>query len=201
MTSLDADAVARRTDRDAFRSLIRSNPFGVYLVDADFRLSEVSLGAQKVFATVHPLLGRDFEEVLRILWPDPFASDALGRFRHTLATGEPYSAPSTVEQRKDIGDVEAYDWRIERLTLPDGRYGVTCYFYDLSERQSWEKALKEGEKRLRLATDAAQLGIWSWDPTTDQVQWENDRPYEILGISRTDPPIGCLLYTSPSPRD
>jgi len=196
VTSLDADAVARRTDRDAFRSLIRSNPFGVYLVDADFRLSEVSLGAQKVFATVHPLLGRDFEEVLRILWPDPFASDALGRFRHTLATGEPYSAPSTVEQRKDIGDVEAYDWRIERLTLPDGRYGVICYFYDLSERQSWEKALKEGEKRLRLATDAAQLGIWSWDPTTDQVQWENDRPYEILGISRTDPPIGAARFTT-----
>jgi hypothetical protein len=56
------------------------------------------------------------------------------RFRHTLETGEPYISTNTTERRRDIATVESYDWRIERVTLPDGRFGVVCYFYDLTER-------------------------------------------------------------------
>ena len=130
-----------------FRHLVQYSPFGVYAVDADFRLVQVSAGAQKVFSTVRPLLGRDFAEVLRILWPEPFASEAIALFRHTLETGEPYRAPATVERRHDIGEVESYDWKIERVTLPDGRFGVVCHFYDLSERQRFEAELQERDRR------------------------------------------------------
>ncbi|HEX8914868.1 MAG TPA: PAS domain S-box protein, partial [Humisphaera sp.] len=137
-----------RRSHDTFFSLIQNNPFGVYLVDADFRLRQVSLGAQKVFEGVpRPLLGRDFGEVLRHIWAEPFASDAVALFRRTLATGEPYASPSTVERRQDLDATEAYDWRIERVTLPDGRFGVVCYFYDLSDRLRWEAALRESEAR------------------------------------------------------
>ncbi len=69
------------------------------------------------------------------MWVEPFASEALARFRRTLDTGEPYTAMRTVERRQDVPEVEAYDWRIERVTLPDGRFGVVCYFYDLTEEQ------------------------------------------------------------------
>lgn len=129
-------AIARSAE--TFASLVTSNPFGIYVVDADFRLTTVSQGAQGVFAGIDPLIGRDFDEVLNIVWPMPFAGEALARFRHTLATGEPYMAPSTVEQRGNIDAIEAYDWRIERIALPDGRFGVVCYFYDLSERNAYE---------------------------------------------------------------
>jgi PAS domain S-box-containing protein len=183
-----------RRNHDTFFALIENNPFGVYAIDADFRLRHVSLGAQKVFETVRPLLGRDFAEVLRILWPEPFVSEVIGRFRHTLDTGEAYSAPSTLERRADIGEVEAYDWRIERISLPDGRYGVVCYFYDLSERQLWEAALRGSEERLRLATEAAQLGIWTWQPDRDEVVWENARPYEIFALSPSEPPITAARF-------
>lgn len=142
-----------RRSHDTFYHLIQNNPFGVYIVDADFRLAEVSLGAQQVFRNVKPLLQRDFAEVLRAIWAEPFASEAIGRFRHTLDTGVPYLAPSTIERRLDIPAVEAYDWRIERVPLPDGRYGVVCYFYDLSERRRWEEALRLREEDLRTLTD------------------------------------------------
>jgi PAS domain S-box-containing protein len=66
---------ALRAAHDTFRQLVEGSPFGVYAVDADFRLVQVSEGAQKVFETVRPLLGRDFAQVLRILWPEPFASE------------------------------------------------------------------------------------------------------------------------------
>ena len=131
-----------RTSRDTFRNLVKHSPFGIYTVDADFRLADVSDGAQKVFSNVRPLIGRDFAEVLHILWPEPFATEAIDRFRHTLTTGEPYRAPRTIERRYDINEVESYDWKIERITMPDGRLGVVCNFYDLSERQRYEEHIR-----------------------------------------------------------
>jgi signal transduction histidine kinase/ActR/RegA family two-component response regulator len=166
---------------DTFYNLIQNNPFGVYLVDADFRLAQVSRGAQKVFANIRPLLGRDFAEVLRLIWAEPFASEAIGLFRHTLDTGEPYASPSTIEQREDTAEVEAYDWRIERITLPDGRFGVVCYFYDLSERQRWDAALHASEARRSAALAIAHLGTFEWDLRTDAVTLD-DRSREIFGL-------------------
>jgi PAS domain S-box-containing protein len=156
-------SIPTQQQQDIFYRLIARNPFGVYLIDADFRLREVSLGAQKVFANVRPLLGRDFAEVLRQVWPEPFATEAIGRFRHTLETGEAYAAPSTLQQRNDTDDVESYDWRIEQVLLPDGRPGVVCYFYDLSERQRWEAQLRESEQRFRVMANGVPLIVWVHD--------------------------------------
>lgn len=128
---------------ETFANLIDSNPFGIYLVDADFRLGRISQGARRVFSTIDHPIGRDFAEVLHMIWPDPFATEAIGIFRRTLATGEPYVSRSTVERRADSDAVEAYDWRTERVALPDGRFGVVCYFYDLSERNAYEEQLKQ----------------------------------------------------------
>ncbi|MFO1091348.1 MAG: HWE histidine kinase domain-containing protein [Hyphomicrobiales bacterium] len=121
------------------RQLVERSPFGIYVVNADFRMVQVSAGAQKAFENVKPLIGRDFAEVLRTIWIEPFATEAIDRFRHTLTTGEPYHSTHTVEPRRDIEEVQSYDWRIERLTLSDGRPGVVCHFYDLTERQRHEE--------------------------------------------------------------
>jgi len=145
-----AEAALRR-NHDTFYHLIQNNPFGIYVVDADFKLRQASLGSQKVFANVKPLIGRDFAEVIRAVWEEPFASDVITRFRHTLETGEPHAAMRTIQRRADIGEVEAYDWRIERITLPDGRFGVVCYFYDLSERQRFELARAFGAPAARTS--------------------------------------------------
>ena len=137
----DQELLARNAE--TFTNLVVSNPFGIYVVDAEFRLIEISLGAQAVFAGIVSLIGRPFDEVLHIIWPERFASEVIGRFRHTLATGEPYVSTSTIEHRANINAVEAYDWRIERIVLPDGGYGVVCYYYDLSERNAYEAKLQQ----------------------------------------------------------
>lgn len=131
-----------RAAHDTFQQLVDRSPFGIYVVDADFRLAQVGEGAQKVFENVRPLIGRDFAEVLRAIWPEPFASEVIAHFRRTLATGDPYHAPSTVERRADIDATEAYDWKLERIVMPDGRAGVVCHFYDLSERQAYEEKIQ-----------------------------------------------------------
>lgn len=137
-----------RRSHDTFYGLIEDAPLGIYIIDADFRLVQASAGSQKVFAGVRPLLGRDFSEVLRAIWPEPFASEAIARFRHTLATGEPYHASDTTELRVDIDQVESYDWQIRRIALPDGRHGVVCYFYDMTAHRRAELAVRRSERRL-----------------------------------------------------
>ena len=109
---------------ETFQSLVTNNPFGIYVVDHNFTLLHASQGCDKVFAGIEPLLGRDFADILRIVWQEPFASEAIGRFRQTLATGEPYVSLRTVETRQNVEAIEAYDWRIERIVLPDGSFGV-----------------------------------------------------------------------------
>lgn len=181
-----------RRSSDTFYRLIRDNPFGIYIVDADFKLREVSRGAEKVFETVRPLLGRDFAEVMRCIWTEPFASEAIGRFRHTLASGEAHAAASTTEHRRDLDETQAYDWRIERISLPDGRYGVVCYFYDLSERRHLEDKLRESADRLQLAIDAAGLGTWDLDLTTDTAI-RSLRHDQIFGYTEPQPAWGQAI--------
>lgn len=105
---------------------------------------------------IDPLIGCDLALALRAIWAEPFASEAIGKFRYTLSSGEPYVSTDTVAQRADRDAVEAYDWHIERIVMPDGRFGVVCYFYELTERHRLEEALRESEERLRLIIDSAK---------------------------------------------
>jgi PAS domain S-box-containing protein len=152
-----------RRNHETFFHLVANTPFGVYIVDSEFCLRQISRGARKVFEQVRPLIGRDFAEVLRHIWEEPFASDAIARFRHTLRTGEPYVAIDTTERRHDIPEVESYDWRIERITLPDGQFGVVCYFYDLSEIKRAEAELRHRGRQLETLINQAPLGVYLID--------------------------------------
>lgn len=143
-----------RCNHDTFVTLIEHAPFGLYVVDAQFRLRQVSAAAQQVFSHVYPLLGRDFAEVIQMIWSEPFAGQVLAHFRHTLQTGVPYAAPDTTEQRADVPQVESYDWKIERITLPDGEFGVVCYFYDITERKRLESKLSQAIAAAQKANQA-----------------------------------------------
>ncbi len=146
-----------------FFQLIENAPFGVYVVDAQFRMCQASAASHRTFSNVRPLIGRDFGEIVRAVWTEPFASEVLAHFRHTLDTGEPYTAPDTTERRKDVPATESYDWKIERITLPDGQFGVVCYFYDLTERQQAAEALRLRTAQFETLVNAAPLGIYLLD--------------------------------------
>jgi two-component sensor histidine kinase len=166
----------RSASDDTFYNLIKNAPFGVYLIDDQFRIAEVSAGAEKVFENVRPLIGHDFDAALRTIWPPAFAEEALSHFRHTLATGEGYHSADTVEERADIGEVESYDWQLERVTLPNGKFGVVCYFYDMTARRRAEAKLVESERELRRtkarlesALKAGLGGTFYWDIGNDRL--------------------------------
>jgi PAS domain S-box-containing protein len=175
-----------RDNEITFHQLVETSPFGVYVVDAGFRIVQASAGAKKKFENVWPLIGRDLIEVLRCIWPDPFATDAIGRFRHTLDTGEPYHSPGSAERRRDTGAVETYDWQIDRLTMPDGGSGVLCRFYNLSEGQKYEAALRESEATFRAMFDVSSVGKIEVEPESTRFLRANAAMCKFLGYSEED---------------
>ena len=172
---LRTEQILRRNE-EMFSTLVEAAPFGVYFIDSDFRLISVNSGAQKVFAGIEPLLQRDFAEILRIVWPEPFATEAIDKFRNTLITGEPYLAPTIVGNRGNAEIVESYDWQIHRITLSDGSYGVVCYFYDLTEQKRLEASVRRTSElnayRIKLS-DALR-------PRADPEEIQ-DAAIEVLG--------------------
>jgi PAS domain S-box-containing protein len=134
----------RRKDA-LFTALVEQAPVGVYVVDAQFRLQQVNPTALPVFKNVRPLIGREFGEILRTLWPRRVANQVVRCFRHTLKSGEPYQSPEFIERRRDTGVEEVYEWQIQRVTLPADEYGVVCFFNNVTERKRLEAIQRHAE--------------------------------------------------------
>src|SRR5215470_7605543 len=55
---------------------------------------------------------------------------------------------------------------------------------DITHLNETEAALRESEARLRIATNAAALGVFDRDVKADRMVWANDRAFEIFGHTR-----------------
>ena len=93
-----------------------------------------------------------------------------------------------------------------RRSLPDGsiRYLMACgnllrdaegkaerivgTVQNITEHHQIERALQQSEERLRLALNGANIGIFDWDPTSNQLIW-SQRAEEIFGFGPGE--FGC----------
>ena len=137
------------------------------------------------FRNVRPIIGRDFSEAMRILWPEPVAAEIIGHFRHTLETGEPFYSPPFFNPRHDVEAVEGYEWELHRMVLPDGQFGVICYYFDSTKMRQAEAALRESEARFRHLADAMPQLVWTAEPD-GTVDYFNRRHETLSGARRGD---------------
>jgi PAS domain S-box-containing protein len=173
-----------------FYNLVHDSPLGVYIVDSAFRIAEVSAGARPAFQNVQPLLGHDFVDAMRTIWPEPFATEAIDRFRHTLKTGESYVAPSLTHRRKDVDSVESYEWQIHRCTLPDGSFGVVCHFYNSTELRRAEEKIRRQAALIRAVNDSTSELIFLKD-RSNRLTYANAATLQAMGMTE-DKAIGSL---------
>ncbi len=139
-----------KDSRQTFLELVERAPFGIYIVDSQFCVARMNIGSQNgAFRNVRPIIGRDFNEVMRILWPESTALEIISHFRRTLETGEPYYAPRFTSSRHDVEIVASYEWELQRMTLPDGQFGVICYYFDSTKLRDTEKALTDAQAELK----------------------------------------------------
>ena len=133
-------------------NLIDAAPMGIYLMDSQMRILHVNPVAFPAFGAFAPgLVGRDLHELLTALWGLAAAEMAMQVFRRTLRTGEPFVAEEFTGVRMDTGATEHYEWRVERIVLPDGGPGVVCFFRDISAMVEARTALEQSRDALRLA--------------------------------------------------
>jgi PAS domain S-box-containing protein len=143
-----------------FEMLLEKAPIGVYLVDADLRIVEVNPGAESTFGRpAHELIGRSLEKLFHEFWEPPVANAAAAIFRRTLETGESCAIPEHASHRVDRGGMEYYDWRTDRIVLPDGTFGVVCYFREISAQVLTRQAIAESEQRYRALFNSIDEGF------------------------------------------
>jgi PAS domain S-box-containing protein len=72
------------------------------------------------------------------------------------------------------------------VTMPDGRFGVVCHFYDLSERQRHEAVLRESEATFRAMFDSSAVGKIEIDVKTGRFLRANAAMCRFVGHSEAD---------------
>ena len=176
----EADASLQASE-ERFRFLSDSIPQQVWTARPDGALDYVNRQVTEYFARpAAEIIGQGWQQVVH---PDDLP-ECGRRWAHSLATGEPYEVEFRLRRAAD----GQYRWHIGRAAAlrhaVDGRivkwFGTNT---DVTELKDAEAALREGESRYRLISDATNDGAWYWDIARGRLLW-NDRLLNMLGVSR-----------------
>jgi PAS domain S-box-containing protein len=137
----------QRQRGEQFQTLLAEAPLGMFLVDDELRIIDVNPTALPAFGQDASFIGENFRQVVKRIWSPDYALEIIGRFEQTLRTGERYASAERVETRADGKTVEAYDWQISRIPLPDGSFGVVCFFRDVTVQVSNRRQLENADRQ------------------------------------------------------
>lgn len=89
------------------------------------------------------------------------------------------------------GALEEHFWSYSLIPVHENGQIAGLYnaFRNMTESVVAAQKLRESEARLKVATEAAQLGIFIWNTGSDQSSWENERLYEIFGRNPGEGPV------------
>ncbi|WKN44808.1 PAS domain S-box protein [Tunicatimonas pelagia] len=86
--------------------------------------------------------------------------------------------------RKD-GEVIWVESVMTNLLMDESIQGLVSNFRDVTEQQKSEQAIKEYSKRLAIATESANIGIWDWIIPQNHMVWD-ERTCQMFGVNPKD---------------
>ncbi|RLM59338.1 PAS domain S-box protein [Halobellus sp. Atlit-31R] len=183
--------ITARNERE--RSLSQRNAFlentsdVITLLDADGTVRYQNHCREHVPAPDAPDLVDD--DPLAHIHPDD-RETASQTFQSVL--GEPgATARNELRTKAANGEWRWFEQRVVNKLDDPKIQGILVSSRDITERREQEQTLGELSERLRLAIDGANLGVWDWDMTTDDVEfndhWATMLDYDPAAIdSRLD---------------
>ena len=152
-----------------FETLLDASPVGIYLVNKDFKIKHYNQLASLKFSQQVDLYDADLKNLLFETLQETNAKTILKHFSKTLKTGIPYFQPKFADhgpasgKGSANGEVSFCNWHINRIDLPDGEFGVVCYFQDVTEQVLNQQKIIESEKRFRTLFDLGPVAMYFCD--------------------------------------
>ena len=179
-----------RVSEERFRSLVTATAAIVWGMSGSGQFSDEQPGWSA-------FTGQLFEAMKGLGWLDAIHPDdrqkTASLWDQAIATGGIFEAEHRL--RRADGQFRHMSMRAVPIQGPDDTVIEWIGAHtDIHDRISAEAVLRDNEERVRLATESAELGLWVWHPGTDEVIWENHRPYEIFGLSLDAPPITARRF-------
>jgi PAS domain S-box-containing protein len=119
------------------------------------------------------------------------AAEYRERIDGVLRTGLPETIE--VDARLASGTLAQLEVRVGPILDGGKVIALTFIATDVTARRRDALALLASEAKLRMAVDSAGIGLWSWDPASDVVLWE-DTLCTIFGFPPGQPPKGRTAY-------
>ncbi len=157
-----------RTSEARFRQATTAMLDAMIITDAQDRIIEWNPAAERMFQYPrHEALGQPLH---RLITRSHWHAEVECSFAHFGQTGECAYVGKLVEilaLRKDGSEFPA-ELSTSAARWNDGWHAIGVV-RDLSERKSFEHALQESERQLRLTTEMAGIATWSYDFPSDQM--------------------------------
>ena len=185
-------AEALRTENKALlnsgaflHGILASSGDCIKVLDLDANLIFMSEGGQRVMEV------SDFNAIRGCHWPGFWEGEARAEAQAAVDTAKAGGIGRFQNPAKTVaGTPKWWDVQITPVLDADGTLEtLLCVSRDITEQKRVEEQLALSETALRLATEAAEVGTWDLDLTTDVLVW-SDRTKAIFGIS---PDVPCSM--------
>ena len=182
---------ALRASEARNRALLTAIPDLMFLVNRDgtyldYHANESNL----LLLPPERFLGKNVSDVL----PPELAAELHRKF--ALATDK----PALVEYALPLPDGDHF---FEASIVSCEGDKILSIIRDITERRRADEALRESERRLRLAQQAARVGTWEWDVQTGASVW-SEMIWDLLGLEPDDEPVTVERFVAlihPDDRD
>src|SRR5262245_3441362 len=171
----EAAETALRISEARHRALLAGLPDLIFIFGPDGVYRDCYAGdPSKLLVTPDQFLGKHPRDVL----PPDITALVDAAFARSAASG----GTETIHYELPISGGPTF---FEARVVSCGPDGWLTVVRDVTDKKRDEERLRQMSQRLMLATDAAGVGIWDWDLTTDRLLWD-DRMCQIYGIRPED---------------